>query len=178
VNESSTTNLIESDAEFFADTIHALIVRTPVHGRLRCVVLAYHVERVGEYVEPTLGLGVESETQVPEKIARWKEAYWNPAEFALFDVPELQIPELRERGTALAARVAVADDEFWRGFYVSVARRLNGRTWPMPMGVSDDFVVVATDLELVDLPRNFRGGVSSTLRELLDERGKLPVGAR
>ncbi len=172
-----TDPIVERAVVEFSDAIHRRVLATMFDEMLFCVVIAYHVERRGTYVEPTIGAGRVSERNVQQGYTNWKEGYWNPADFLLFDVPQLELSELRERGLELARAEPAASDEFWRTFYVAVTRRLNNYAWPVRCGITDDFVVVATDLDLADLSRNMLESLPVERRALLYQRGWLPPAA-
>ncbi|RZU78059.1 hypothetical protein EV384_6809 [Micromonospora kangleipakensis] len=64
-----------------------------------------------------------------------------------------------------------AGSERWREALCAAAAELNRQDWTVRMPVTDDFVVYAVDLELVDLDRNLAACVPAQRLALLRDRG-------
>ena len=128
-------------------------------GRAYCLAIAYDLE-ASSFV-PMLALGLEEERAGwLQKHGKAAKGYmWNPAEFSMFENGKLDL-----RDTELQRLSST-----WSGFLIgkgrtgqiatflsNVAARLAGRKSPGTLKTTPDFVVYATDLELVDLNKNMK----------------------
>ncbi len=198
--------LVDVAAVAFAEAIHSRVTRLAVVEPVYAIIIAYHIERPREFVDPLPAVMLATTRRAADDEGDWhryvmktsanlpahlppemreraldrgkwsdgrKMDMWNPAESRLFDVPELDLAELRAQWASLPDALQEPAEESWRQFFVRVARILNSRSWAS-MRVTDDFVVVPSDLHQADEIRNFRESVARERLELLVERGWLP----
>ncbi|MEV7987371.1 hypothetical protein [Micromonospora sp. NPDC085948] len=152
--------------------IPAAAARLPVDDPIACLALGY--------AGPAqLSLGISAATAAERADLRTVDARaaWSPEDFeASTDI------DLDDTGPARLIRQELtlldADDpdvsagsEILRRLCCSAAARLNLRDWSATLPVTDDFVVYAVDLELVDLDRNLTSCLPPDRLALLRERG-------
>ncbi|GAA1557251.1 hypothetical protein GCM10009827_092750 [Dactylosporangium maewongense] len=129
------------------------VARLTVNGPAACVALSYHQSRA---------LSVEVHACTADERAALAaidpHAAWSPADFETgtdLDLAEAGPVRLVWQELALLdAADPGAGSEIGRRLLCSAAARLNLRDWSATLPVTDDFVVYAVDLELVDLERN------------------------
>jgi hypothetical protein len=125
-----------------------------------CLVLAYDAE-AEEILEPTLGVGLESERQkwLREKGDQAWLSIWNPAEFANFSEGPIQLndEELHRASTWLNRLLAEREQTAPAiKLLVAVAAELEKLDWSRYLQTAPDFVVYAVDLELRHLRKNLK----------------------
>jgi hypothetical protein len=104
-------------------------------------------------------------------------AAWSPADFEAgtdIDLDEAGPVRLVRQELALLDAGdldSAAGSEVGRRLLCSAAARLNLRDWSDTLPVTDDFVVYAVDLELVDLRRNLTDCLPPERLAMLSERG-------
>jgi hypothetical protein len=102
---------------------------------------------------------------------------WSPADFEAgtdIEIDDIEPTQLVRQQLALldADDVDVAaGSELGRRLLCAVAVRLNQHDWPATLPVTDDFVVYAVDLELVDLERNLTECLSPNQLDHFREKG-------
>lgn len=129
------------------------VARLRVDGPAACVALSYHQSR-------TLSLQVHASTAAERTALAAIAPYaaWSPADFQTgTDIDRTDAGPARLVWQELALLDAAdpgAGSEIGRRLLCSAAARLNLHDWSDTLPVTDDFVVYAVDLELVDLERN------------------------
>ncbi|WP_433831136.1 hypothetical protein ACQP2E_12705 [Actinoplanes sp. CA-015351] len=129
--------------------------RLDVDGPVACLALSYYRQR-------PLSFEIHAATADERAELRSADAHaaWSPADFeastdaGLDDIAALRL--VAQELTLLDADDvdAAAGSEIGRRLMCAVAARLNRRDWSGTLPVTDDFLVYAVDLELVDLERN------------------------
>ena len=148
--------------EQLVSLIPEVVAKAKIRSKVYCLVLGYYTERP---LPPCLGIGLESERTawVKKHGKDVRFLLWNPEEFrhAFVDKLKLDAPEvsrachllnemMREKESCAASRKLLN----------SVAKRLMQRDWSGELKVTNDFVVVACDIEgQVELAGNFKQSV-------------------
>jgi hypothetical protein len=83
------------------------------------------------------------------------ESRWSPAD--MYNETSVDLTAVADTARLLAQELTLrAELDRGRVLLCSVAAELNGHDWASVLPVTDDFVVYAVDMELVDLHRNMR----------------------
>jgi len=159
------------------DDIVSLLERFGCAIPVYALALAYDSEVP---LPPFLGLGTveESRQWVDAEGAQVADYLWNPAEFKLFDIPELSLNSekyeeiwqqlLLEVGAG-AAYVAARD------IVIQAAQSLNRQDWSGVLATSDNFVVYAVNIDLSDLSETLPACVDAGKLKTLREQNLLPA---
>jgi hypothetical protein len=166
---------IDAFAKALEDRLTTALMRAvqqvKVRGPVYCLILAYDCD-----LPPLPALGTD------EQRKRWRKEHgedakdyvWNPAEFEHYETDALQLDD--DGLLADCQRLATAwrsSDAKVRKFVNGLARRLAEGPWPAKLKRTDDFVIVATDLEGADLPRNMREVIPPGRLKTLRDNGWL-----
>ncbi|SHN38699.1 hypothetical protein [Cryptosporangium aurantiacum] len=162
-------------ADSLVERIPAVAARLAVDGPVDCVALSY-------YRAAPLSFEIAAATADERAELRSvdPELAWSPAEFdanADIDLDEVGSLRLVRQELALldAEDVdAAAGAQVGRRLLCAVAARLNLLDWSRTLTVTDDFVVYAVDLELVDLEANLADCLAPDRLARLRERGWWP----
>ncbi|MGC5286247.1 hypothetical protein [Micromonospora sp. DT231] len=143
----------------------------PVDDPVACLALSY-----AGPAQLSLGISAATTDERDELRTVEARAAWSPADFDTSTDIDLGPSRLIRQELALLD----ADDpdvsagsETLRRLLCAVAARLNLRDWSATLPVTDDFVVYAVDLELVDLERNLTSCLPPDRLALIRERGLL-----
>lgn len=148
-----------------------------IEDAVYCLELVYDAE--DECLPPMIALGKEADRV--DLIAKHgrdaKYELWNPAEFDLFNIPELALTD--ETILDLCRRMAqrmLLNDTFQPAVTLlnKVAADLMEQNWAGILNTTDDFVVFAVDLEAQDdMMKNIRKSVSTEQRRQMRKMGVL-----
>ncbi|MEU7590246.1 hypothetical protein AB0A95_28625 [Micromonospora sp. NPDC049230] len=137
------------------------VARLAVDAPIACLALSY--DRPTQLVIDVSAATADERAELASLEAR---AAWSPADFAASTDVDLGDTE-PSRLVQQELTVLDADDDdvaagsaIGRRLWCRVAARLNLRDWSATLPVTDDFVVYAVDLELVDLERNLAACLS------------------
>jgi hypothetical protein len=155
--------------------IPQIIANAKIQGPAYCLLLAYNP---GSWFPPSLAIGMESEREARIQslgLTKAKAYLWNPATFHWFDLPKLEFVD------SLSSLYRDINKTFKNKKGDAAARKLLNETaaelikfdWRGKLKTSNDFVVVAVDLEGADLRQNFRASVSADKRRTLNAAGYL-----
>jgi len=143
-----------------------------VDGPIACLALTYDCS-----AELSIGMSAATAAERTDLSSVEARAAWSPADFeASTDIDIDDIGQSRLVGQELVLLDAddgdvAAGSEIGRRLVCAVAARLNQRDWSATLPVTDDFVVYAVDLELVDLERNLTRCLSTDRLDQLREKG-------
>ncbi len=137
-----------------------------------CVELTYDIDNANYWPDVWVGF-------TPDRDALAGDEYntmWNSAEWALM-LPnvDLRVPEGLESTVERAGDLLAETVSWWRvrKTLCSASRRLLDAEWPDELVRTDDFVVVATDIEHSDLDRNVKEILGASGVRALKARGYL-----
>ncbi|MFG2049807.1 hypothetical protein ACGFIW_20560 [Micromonospora sp. NPDC048935] len=150
---------LEAACRAIEDMAVALIpdaaARLTVDAPVACLALSY--DRPTQLVIDISAATADERAELASIEAR---AAWSPADFEAstgIDLGDTEPSRLVQQELALLDADdddVAAGSEIGRRLWCGVAARLNVRDWSATLPVTDDFVVYAVDLELVDLERN------------------------
>ncbi|MEK8109424.1 hypothetical protein NKG94_42045 [Micromonospora sp. M12] len=167
----ATCRTIEDRAvELIPDAAAQLAVDDPV----ACLALSYF--RPTQLVIEISAATADERAELASIEAR---AAWSPADFEAstgIDLGDTEPSRLVQQELALLDADdddVAAGSEIGRRLWCAVAARLNLHDWLATLPVTDDFVVYAVDLEMVDLERNLVSCLPSDRLAQFHERGLL-----
>ncbi|MCG5468899.1 hypothetical protein LADH09A_002799 [Micromonospora sp. LAH09] len=160
------------------DLLVALIpdaaARLDVDDRIACLALSY-----ARPTQLSIGISVATEAERADLSAIDAQAAWAPEDFETntdIDLDDTGPSRLVRQELALIDADdydVAAGSEIGRRLFCAVAARLNLHDWSATLPVTDDFVVYAVDLELVDLERNLTSCLPPDRLAQFHERGLL-----
>ncbi len=142
-------------------------VKEPVY----CLLLVYDHEVGEDYLPPYLALGTDAERQAWGPAA---DKHWNPAEMKHYQTDGLEYPD--DAVKAVCDDLNAARSMQGTGYedipvICRIAATLNERDWSKTLNVTDDFAVLAIDLEGEHFKSNLNKCVPADKRKAL-RKGK------
>ena len=132
-----------------------------------CIELMYDFDNASAW--PTTWVGTTSDRDASEPTD------WNFAEWAMELNADPAVPSDLEPVILRVEELLNESDSWWRfrKMLCAASRRLVEFAWPESIARSDDFVVTAIDIELVDLERNLKEVLGSARVRELKRSGRL-----
>ncbi|GIJ47985.1 hypothetical protein Val02_48710 [Virgisporangium aliadipatigenens] len=158
----------------FVESALAAVAQLPADGPVAGVALAYRQARELSFEVVIVGADEQAALRAVDATAAWAPAEFDNATDLDLDEPE-PLRTVRQELTLLDGNDydACAGSEAGRRLLCAVAARLNAHNWSHALPVTDDFVVYAVDLEVVDLERNLAECLPPDRLARLRERGLL-----
>ncbi len=151
--------LLAAMAQCLPEIIYQRVLDAGETRRVFCLALSYSEESPEEMALPGLSLGLESERAAWRSRGAPPAELWNPAGFATHDghALELDADQPRELAREIARCLrAPKDYAAVVKMYVGVARALAGFDWPAALLPTEDFQILAVNVDLSDLDKNFK----------------------
>jgi len=158
------------------EVVHRRVVNANEDRTVFCLALSYSEESAEEMALPALSLGLESDRE------RWRSSdlspsdLWNPAGFSTHgsDALELDDAELGELARAITLILrAPKDFAAVKNSYLRSAQALAAMEWQTAITTTDDFKVLAVDVEMSDLKSNFKAIIGAGPTKEMQREGLL-----
>ena len=166
--------LLEAMQARLPAAVHQRVAEAKESRPVFCLALSYSQESREEMALPMVSLGLESDRE------RWRPSgaspaeLWNPASFSTFDSDALELDdaELGElaREIALGLR-APKDYAAVKKTYLAVAKALADIDWQACLAPAADFKVLAVDVDVSDLKKNFKAIIGAAAFKELQKSG-------
>jgi len=168
--------LLAAMAERLPEVVHQRVAAAKETRPAFCLVLSYSDESAEEMAMPALSLGLEVDRTGWRSRGEPAAELWNPARFATHgsDALELADGQLTELAAEIARGLrAPRDYAAVKKTYVAVARTMLGTDWRAVIPTTEDFTIVAVNVDMSDLEKNLRAIVGAAGTKQLKRDGLL-----